>query len=264
MRDCGHGNIPAPYPPKSHWEYNLYEYHGDSPTRATTSSWPSTPGVKTAEYWADWCQALFYAGTTLYQWNELPELKAAFLSLCSLEEGMKVAVLGKYVEESGLGPAVQSLVRSAGSLTVEEIGSRVISAFRAGSPSGGTQLQWDFDYLDRVPDGSLHRVILFGAASHVADWGRLAAQVGRVLRETRAAGSRRGAAGRQGVPRRHPRGLALRVVHPSGADRPGPDRGRAPRHRPEGAGRRLRAAPRLDAGRSRIRGSTSSTGRKAP
>ena len=184
MRDCGHGNIPAPYPPKSHWEYNLYEYHKGLPDQSHYQFMAETPGVKTAEYWADWCQALFYAGTTLYQWNELPELKAAFLSVCSLGEGMKVAVIGKYVEESGLGPALQSLVRSAGSLTVEEIGSRVIGAFRAGSPSGGTQLQWDFDYLDRVPDGSLDRVILFGAAAHASDWGRLAGQVGRVLRET--------------------------------------------------------------------------------
>jgi hypothetical protein len=61
-----------------------------------------------------WCQAIFYAGTTLYLWNETPELKAAFLSLCSLDEGVDVLVIGKYVEESGLGPAIRSVVGSSG------------------------------------------------------------------------------------------------------------------------------------------------------
>jgi len=38
-------------------------------------------------------QAIFYAGTTLYLWNEVPELMAAFLSACSLEEDMDVFVI---------------------------------------------------------------------------------------------------------------------------------------------------------------------------
>jgi SAM-dependent methyltransferase len=177
----GHGHVPAPYPPKGHWEYNLYEYHKGLPDQSHYEFMANTPGVKTAEYWADWCQAIFYAGTTLYLWNEMPELKAALLSACSLEEGQNVFLLGKYADESGLAPAVQSLVGSAGRLTVEEIGDRVITAFTTGSPSAGTKLQWDFDHLDSVADESLDRVVLFGAASHVADWSRFAAQVERVL-----------------------------------------------------------------------------------
>ena len=177
----GHGHVPAPYPSKDHWEYGLYEYHKGLPDQSHYEFMANTPGVKTAEFWADWCQAIFYAGTTLYLWNEMPELKASFLSTCSLEDGQQVFLVGKYIEESGLAPAVRSLVGSAGRTCVEEIGGRVITAFTTGSPSAGTKLQWDFDCLDSVPDESLARVILFGAASHVADWSRFAAQVGRVL-----------------------------------------------------------------------------------
>jgi SAM-dependent methyltransferase len=178
----GHGQIPAPYPPKDHWEYNLFEYHKGLPDQSHYEFMAATPGVGTAAYWADWCQAIFYAGTTLYLWNEMPELKAAFLSVCSLEEDADIFLICKYPEESGLVPAVESVLRGRGRLTVEEIDERVITAFGTGSPSAGTDLQWDFRYLDGVPDGSIDRVILFGAASHVADWRRFAAQIERVLR----------------------------------------------------------------------------------
>jgi SAM-dependent methyltransferase len=176
-----HGHIPAPYPPKSHWEYNLYAYHKGLPDQSHYDYMENTPGIKTPEYWADWCQALFYAGITLYTWNELPELKAAFLSVCSLAEGMDVFLIAKYANERGLAPALRSLVKTAGRLTAVDIGSRVIGAFKAGSPSTGTELRRDFVYLDSVADGSLDRVILFDAASHVADWERFAVQVERVL-----------------------------------------------------------------------------------
>jgi len=179
----GHGQIPTPYPLKDHWEYNLYEYHKGLPDQSHYEFMAHTPGITTAAYWADWCQAIFYAGTTLYLWNEVPELMAAFLSACSLEEDMDVFVIGKYAAESGLAPAVQSVLRGHGRLTVEEIGDRVIDALTTGSPTGGTDLQWDFDYLDAVPDGGLDRVVLFGAASHVADWSRFAVQIARALRQ---------------------------------------------------------------------------------
>jgi len=177
----GHGRVPAPYPIKDHWEYNLYEYHKSLPDQTHYEYMANTPGIKTAEYWADWCQAMFYAGTTLYLWNEVPELKAGLLSACALDEGQAVFLIGKYADESGLAAAVRSLVGDTGTLTVEEIGERVIAAFLEGSPAAGTRLQWDFDYLDGVPEKSLDRVILFGAASHVTDWPRFAAQVDRVL-----------------------------------------------------------------------------------
>jgi SAM-dependent methyltransferase len=177
------GQLPAPYPPKNHWEYNLFEYHKGLPDQSHYDFMANTPGVNTAAYWADWCQAILYAGTTLYLWNEVPELKAAFLSVCSLEEGMDVFLIGKYAEESGLAPAIRSVLCDGGRLTVDDIGERVITAFATGSPSVGTDLQWDFLHLDCVSDGSLDRVVLFGAASHVANWSHFAAQVERVLRE---------------------------------------------------------------------------------
>lgn len=197
-----HGSIPDTYPPKDHWEYNLYEYHKGLPDQSHYEYMADTPGIQTPAFWADWCRALFYAGTTLYLWNEAPELKAAFLSACSIEEGMKVFLIAKYADESVLAPAVRSLVGSAGTLTVEEIGPRAIAAVQAlgaapeaaaapheaapaadpGAPRAGGPLQWEFNYLEDVPDGSLDRVILFSSASHVADWERFAGQVSRVLR----------------------------------------------------------------------------------
>jgi SAM-dependent methyltransferase len=179
----GHGYIPAPYPPKDFWEYNLYEYHQGLPDRSHYEYIASTPGIKTAAYWADWCRAMFYAGTTLHLWNEVPELKASFLSVCSLDEGQAVFLIGKYADESGSAPALRSLVGKSGTVTVEEIGERVITALTTGSPGAGTTLQWDFDCLDCVPDQSLDRLVLFGAASHVANWDHFAAQVDRVLRD---------------------------------------------------------------------------------
>jgi SAM-dependent methyltransferase len=182
------GRVPAPYPPKDHWEYNLYEYHRGLPDQSHYQYMTETPGVKTAEHWKEWCQALFYAGTTLTPWNESPELKAAFLSACSLDADQDVLVVGKYVDETGLGDALRSMAGAAGSVMVEEIGSRAIAAIRAGGPRKaadappGTKLQWDFDFVESLAGASLDRVILFNAASHVADWDRFAARVDRVLR----------------------------------------------------------------------------------
>jgi SAM-dependent methyltransferase len=177
----GRFGLPAPYPPKDHWEYGLYEYHKGLPDQSHYEFMANTPGIKTAEYWKDWCQAIFYSGTTLYLWNEVPELKAAFLSACSVKAGHRVLLVGKYTDETCLAPALRSLVGATGDLAVEEIGGRVIQAFATGSPSSGTQLQWEFDYLDPLPDEGLDRVILFGAASHVANWKGFAASVDRVL-----------------------------------------------------------------------------------
>jgi SAM-dependent methyltransferase len=178
----GRGQIPAPYPPKSHWEYNLYEYHEGLSDQGAYEFMAKTPGVTTAEYWKDWCQAIFYAGTTRHVWNEVPELKAAFLSAASVEKDQNVVLIGKYLEETGLEAALASLLRSDGHLAGQDITSRVVQSVRSGSPYKGTQLQWDFDYLDSTPDHSIDRVILFNAASHVADWDRFAKQVDRVIR----------------------------------------------------------------------------------
>lgn len=176
------GRNPAPYPPKDHWEYNLYVYHEGLADRSHFE-FITSPGVDTPVYWADWCRAIFYAGTTLYLWNEIPDVKAAFLSECSVNEGQSVFLIAKYADESGLAPALRSLVGKPGNLVVEEIGDLAITALTNASTAPGTKLQWDFDCLDSVPDRSLDRVILFGAASHVANWDSLADQIGRVLRD---------------------------------------------------------------------------------
>ncbi|MBN1630808.1 MAG: methyltransferase domain-containing protein [Thermoleophilia bacterium] len=185
-----------------HWEHNLYEYLKGLPDQSHYAFVTGTPGLNTAEYWTDWCRALFFAGASLSLWNEAPELKSAFLAACSLEEGMDVFLIGKAVEESGLEAAIRSILRNWGSLTVEEIEPRACLAI-AGlrpeeAPPGGASAAaatpapypgaprapvatWDYDYLDEVPDATLDRLILFQAASHVADWERFAPEVDRVL-----------------------------------------------------------------------------------
>mgnify|MGYP001039295552 FL=1 len=192
------GRIPDPYPLKGHWEYNLYEHLKGLPDQSHYRFITDTPGVHTAGYWTDWCRAIFYAGTGLLAWNEVPELKAAFLTACALEEGADVFLIGKHTEDSGLEPAIHSILHNWGHMTVKEIGPRAnvavmgLGPVPAPEPGGhgpapcpgvpsAAVATWDFDYLDSVPDGSLDRVILFQAASHVADWERFAGEVGRVL-----------------------------------------------------------------------------------
>ncbi len=178
-----HGKIPAQYPPKDHWEYNLYYHLENQEDTSAIKFIRKTPGITTPAYWADWCRAMFYAGTTLHLWNEIPELKTAFLSACSPAEGQSVFLIGKYAAESGLAPALRSLIGKAGNITVEEIGPPAITAITKISSTPGTKLQWNFSYLDSVPDRSIDRVILFGAASHVANWNDFAKQIHRVLRD---------------------------------------------------------------------------------
>ncbi len=169
-----HTPNPAPYPRKDHWEYA---------PGLVSEIVSKTPGATKPSYWADWCRTLFYGGTTLYLWNEATELKIAFLSALSLQEGQGVFLIGKYADESGLTPALKSLLGQRGQITIEEIGPQAVAAFSAVKPTPGTKLQWNFNCLDSLPDRSLDRVILFGAASHVANWNDFARQINRVLRE---------------------------------------------------------------------------------
>ncbi len=169
-----HTPNPDPYPPKDHWEYVA---------GLVSEIVNKTPGATKPGYWADWCRALFYAGTALYLWNEAAELKVAFLSALSLEEGQKVFLVAKYADESGLTPALKSLLGEKGQITTEEIGQRAVAAFAEVKPVSGPKLQWDFHCLDVLPDSSLDRVMLFSAASHVANWPDFARQINRVLRE---------------------------------------------------------------------------------
>jgi ubiquinone/menaquinone biosynthesis C-methylase UbiE len=132
---------------------------------------------------AAWCQALFYGGNSLRLWNEAVELKTAFLSACALREGQNIFLIGKYAEESGLAAALRSLIRPKGKMSLEEIGPRAVAAYNGANSTKSPPLRWDFDCLNSLPDESLDRVILFGAASHVRNWKACARQTHRVLRD---------------------------------------------------------------------------------
>lgn len=127
---------------------------------------------------AIWCKACFYAGNTLRLWNQAVELKIAFLAACSVQEGQKVALLGKYISESGLAPALQSLLGKS-QLEVVDISASALTNI-SQTPS---KLQWDFHYFDTMPEESLDKVILFGAASHIGNWKDCARQIHRVLKD---------------------------------------------------------------------------------
>jgi ubiquinone/menaquinone biosynthesis C-methylase UbiE len=165
-----HIPIPAPYPPKDHFDYTLPKF-GEA------------PDATNPKYWGEVCRIVFYAGTTLYLWNEATELKIPFLSACAIEEGQTVLLISKYGEESGLAPALKSLLGEKGRLTVEEIGQQALDVFRKAATAPKPRLQWNFNQLNSLPDKSIDRVILFGAASHVVNWSKLAKQVNRVLRD---------------------------------------------------------------------------------
>ena len=106
-----------------------------------------------------WSQALFEGGNTIRLWNEAVELKMAFLTACSLKEGQRVALLGKFCEECGLSQVIQSLVGREGKLSTEEILPNALTSIR--NPSFTKQrFQWDFSNLDSLPDQSLdHQLV---------------------------------------------------------------------------------------------------------
>ncbi|MFC1846188.1 methyltransferase domain-containing protein [Chloroflexota bacterium] len=132
---------------------------------------------------AAWCRAFFYAGTTLRLWNEAPELKAALLSACALKDVTRLVLICKYGEESELVPALQSLLPSDCEMEVREIGRQAMDVFSNLTSSSDNQLQWDFDYFDTLADGSVDRVILFGAVSHIRSLESCANNICRVLRD---------------------------------------------------------------------------------
>lgn len=160
------------FPKKDIWDY----------PGAANRDIAANPAVGTPVWWKDKSQAFFYAGNTLFLWNEATELKPAFLAACSVEKGQNVLVIGKYLDESGLLPALKSLAGPGNNLKTVEIGQRAVDALRNAASASGKKLQWGFDYLDSVPENSLDRIILFSSASHVANWEHFAAQIDRTLR----------------------------------------------------------------------------------
>jgi SAM-dependent methyltransferase len=129
---------------------------------------------------AVWSQALFEGGNTLKLWNEAVELKIALLAVCAVEKGQRLALIGKYCEESGFAPAVRSIIGPGGNLSVEEVLPGAFASIKT-PPVPGRAFQWDFPYLDSLPQKSLDRVILFNAASHIANLESFAQQIKRVL-----------------------------------------------------------------------------------
>jgi SAM-dependent methyltransferase len=166
--------IPAQYPPKDHFDYighrNMAEVE-------------KYPALAKRDYWKDWCQAYYYAGNTLYLWNEATEVKRSFISSCSIKEGQSVFIIAKYADESGVAAALKSLIGPVGSMKIQEIWQLAIESVCNPDKNPGTKLQWDFHYLDSVAGKSLDRVILFSAASHVANWAHFAEQINRVLKD---------------------------------------------------------------------------------
>lgn len=141
------------------------------------------PDMENPDKRSIWCQAFFYGGSTLRLWNEAADLKIALLSASALQEGQRVILIGKYATESGLAPALHSLLGQTGHMVVEEIGAQAVAAFSKIHSAPGKRLQWDFNYFASLPDGSLDRVILFGAASHIRNWKDCAQHIHRVLRD---------------------------------------------------------------------------------
>ncbi|OGO17790.1 MAG: hypothetical protein A2Z15_05060 [Chloroflexi bacterium RBG_16_50_11] len=125
-----------------------------------------------------WSEALFEGGNTLRLWNEAAELKVALLAACALKNGQRILLTGKFCLESGLFSAVNSLLEPGGDLPVNEIYPKVLESLRLSG-----KLQWDFNYFDSLPEGSIDRVILFNAASHVKDWQACARKIHRVLQD---------------------------------------------------------------------------------
>jgi SAM-dependent methyltransferase len=141
------------------------------------------PDVLNKEKRAAWCNAMLCAGSTLCLWNRAVELKLALLSACSLREGQKVLLVGKYANESGLAAAIGSLLGRDGNLKIEEIAPKALVSLSEVHPATGKRLQWNFSYFDAVPDESVDRVILFGAASHSGNLHDCAQHIHRVLRD---------------------------------------------------------------------------------
>lgn len=140
------------------------------------------PDIQNRDKRAVWCKALFCGGNSLHLWNKAVELKIALLSACALREGQRVILIAKYATESGLTGAIRSLLGREGHLIVEEIAAKALASFSQVHPATGKRLQWDFKYFDSLPDQSVDRVILFGAASHIGNLKECIQQVHRVLR----------------------------------------------------------------------------------
>jgi len=132
--------------------------------------------IADTEIRARWCKACFYAGNGLRQWNQAVEVKIALLAACSLEPGHKTFLLGEHLVESGLKTALGSLAKDIKAVDISSLSlSKLLE-----SPA---TIQWDFDILDRIPNASLDRMILFDAASHIANWPAFAEQINRVLKD---------------------------------------------------------------------------------
>jgi len=140
------------------------------------------PDIQNREKRAIWCKAIFCGGNYLHLWNKAIELKMALLSACALREGQRVLLIAKYANASGLAGALRSLLGREGHLRVEEIAPKALASFSQIHPPTGKRQQWEFNYFNPMPDQSVDRVILFGAASHIGNLSDCIQHIYRILR----------------------------------------------------------------------------------
>ena len=127
---------------------------------------------------AHYCRALIFAGNTCYLWNEAADLKKRLLCECQLQEGQRVLMVGTFLNGSGLGPAVKSVVGESNA-TLIDLSQKAIESLQIMPKA---QLQWELDVFDSLGVESFDRVILFGVASHILNWDACAEKIASILR----------------------------------------------------------------------------------
>jgi SAM-dependent methyltransferase len=128
---------------------------------------------------AQYCRALIFAGNTLYLWNQAANLKKQLLRACHLHKDHSVLLVGTFLNGSGLGPAVRSVVGES-NLTLIDLSQKAIENLQVMPKA---QLQWQLNVFDSLADKTFDRVILFSTASHIQNWVDCAEQINRILKD---------------------------------------------------------------------------------
>jgi SAM-dependent methyltransferase len=128
---------------------------------------------------ANYCRALIFAGNTLYLWNQATTLKKQLLRACDLHKGQDVLLVGTFLNGSGLGPAVKSVIGES-NFTLIDFSQQAIEHLQIMPKA---QLQWHMNAFASLADKRFDRVILFSIASHIQNWDECAKQMNRVLKD---------------------------------------------------------------------------------